>query len=273
MDKAASLRAFLTSRRGAIDPAAVGLPRSTVARRKSGLSREEVAVLAGVSVHYYARLEQGRVGNVSNQVLTAVEDALRLDDLERAHLRTLIAGGDAPRPTPVKAKARPALRLLLDAMHGVPAILQGPRLEVLATNRAARILVADFDAMPPAERNVARWIFCDPAARVVYPDWDQVAAPVVATLRANLDPRDPDEELEQLVGELSRASTDFARFWADYQLYEHGHGKKRFFHDAVGVMTLNYETLNVPGRDGVFVSTYTADAGSPSEHRLRTLLG
>jgi transcriptional regulator with XRE-family HTH domain len=274
MDKAASLRAFLTSRRAAIEPARVGLPRSAVARRKPGLSREEVAVLAGVSVHYYARLEQGRVGNISHQVLTAVEDALALDELERAHLRSLIAPAqkDAPLPAPPKLKARPALRRLLDAMAAVPTVLQGPRLEVLATNRAARVLLADFDVMPAAERNIARWLFLDPAARVVYPQWNEVAAPVVATLRANLNPHSPDPELERLVNELSLASADFAQFWDDYRLYKHGHGRKQFFHEAVGTMTLNYETLDVPGHEGLFISTYTADVGSPSEEKLQLLL-
>jgi transcriptional regulator with XRE-family HTH domain len=274
MDDAASLREFLTSRRAAIDPGQVGLSRSSVPRRKPGLRREEVAVLAGVSVDYYARLEQGRIGNISDQVLTAIENALQLDDLERAHLRTLIAP-QSPGPArrrPAKLKARPALRRLLDAMDSVPAILQGPRLEVLATNRAARVLVADFDAMPRAERNIARWLFLDPAARTVYPQWEEVAAPVAAALRANRNPHTDDEELEHLVGELSVASPEFARFWADYRLYQHGHGKKQFCHETVGTMTLNYETLNVPGDDGIFVSTYTADVGSPSDEKLRLLL-
>lgn len=273
MDGAASLREFLTSRRAAIDPEQVGLSRSSVPRRKRGLRREEVAVLAGVSVDYYARLEQGRIGNISEQVLTAIEDALHLDGLERDHLRTLIApqAGRHVRRRPSAPKARPALRLLVDAME-VPAILQGPRLEVLATNRAARTLVADFDAMPQASRNIARWLFLDPSARTVYPQWEQVAAPVAATLRANLSPPAQDDELERLVAELSLASTEFARFWADYLLYEHTHGEKQFFHQTVGTMTLNYETLNVPGDDGLFISTYTADVGSPSEEKLRLLL-
>ncbi|MET0901457.1 MAG: helix-turn-helix transcriptional regulator [Mycobacterium sp.] len=249
------------------------MPRSPVPRRKPGLRREEVAVLAGVSVDYYARLEQGRIGNISEQVLTAIEDALQLDDLERTHLRSLIAPAPAKPvpPRPSRLRARPALRLLVDAM-AVPAILQGPRLEVLATNRAAAALVADFGAMPPASRNIARWIFLDPTARIRYPDWEEVAAPVAATLRANLNPRAHDPELEQLVAELSSESTDFARCWSNYQLYEHTHGRKRFFHETVGTMTLNYETLNVPGADGMFISTYTADAGSPSAEMLRLLL-
>jgi transcriptional regulator with XRE-family HTH domain len=274
MDETASLRQFLTSRRAAIDPGQVGLARSPVPRRKRGLRREEVAVLAGVSVDYYARLEQGRIGSISDQVLTAIEDALQLDTLERDHLRTLIAP-KSRREASCRANVstpRPALQCLLDAMEMVPAILQGPRLEVLATNRAARVLVADFAAMPPGDRNIARWIFLDPAARRVYPDWNDVAAPVVATLRANLRPHVQDDELERLVDDLASASTEFARMWGDYRLFQHGHGKKRFFHDAVGTMTLNYETLDVPGDDGMFVSTYAADVGSPSEDQLRRLI-
>jgi transcriptional regulator with XRE-family HTH domain len=274
MDPAVSLREFLMSRRAALDPRQVGLTASTVPRRKPGLRREEVAVLAGVSVDYYARVEQGRVGNVSDQVITAIADALQLDDLERAHLRTLIA----PQPScptrrpDAKQRARPALRRLVDAMDPVPTMLQGPRLEVLATNRALRVLLTDFDAMAPSLRNVARWLFLDPAARTVYPQWDQVAPPVAATLRANMTPYARDEELEQLVAELTAVSTDFARFWADYRLYEHGHGRKQFFHEAVGAMTLNYETLKVPGDEGWFLSTYAADVGSPSDEKLRLLL-
>ncbi|MET0701178.1 MAG: helix-turn-helix transcriptional regulator [Mycobacterium sp.] len=274
MDEAVSLREFLMSRRAALDPRQVGLTGSSLPRRKPGLRREEVAVLAGVSVDYYARLEQGRVGNVSEQVITAIADALQLDQLERAHLRTLIA----PTPwTPARRRetprrARPALRRLLDAMDPVPAMLQGPRLEVLATNRALRALITDFDAMAPGLRNVARWLFLDPAARTVYPQWDQVAPPVAATLRANMNPHAPDDELDRLVAELTAESPDFARFWADYRLYEQRHGRKQFFHEAVGMMTLNYETLTVPGDEGWFISTYTADLGSPSEEKLQLLL-
>ncbi len=258
-------------RRAAIDPDSVGLPPSPIPRRGRGLRREEVAALAGVSVDYYARLEQGRVGNVSDQVLTAIENALRLDPLEREHLRALVG------PTPLQApRSRPAgthVRVaLIDAMDPVPAVLQGPRLEVLATNRGARTLLTDFDALPVADRNIARWLFLDPETRTRYPDWAEVAAPVAATLRANRDPRAPDEALERLVGELVVASPDFARFWADYRLFEHGHGKKKIFHEAVGVMTLNYETLYLPGSEGLFISTYTADVGSPSDERLRLLM-
>lgn len=269
-----ALGEFLRSRRARLDPAIVGLPPSPVPRRGHGLRREEVAALAGVSVDYYARLEQGRVGNVSDQVLTAIEDALRLDPLERDHLRGLVGTTPAkPRPrTPAKANVRASLKAFIDAIDPVPAMLQGPRMEILAWNRAATILLADFDAMRKEDRNVARWLFLDPTTRTHYPDWEQIAAPTVAALRAFQNPRAPDEALERLIGELSVASQDFARYWADYRLFQHAHGTKRIFHPSVGIMTLNYETLNIVDSDGQFLSTYTVDVGSPSDEKLRILL-
>ncbi|MEU1410738.1 helix-turn-helix transcriptional regulator [Streptomyces sp. NPDC005731] len=274
MTTPSTLREFLISRRSEIDPASVGLPPSSTPRRSRGLRREEVAALAGVSVDYYARLEQGRVGNVSDQVLTAIENALRLDPLEREHLRALVGPRPAKplRSAPAKARVRVGLRALIEAMDPIPAILQGPRMEVLAWNRAARILLTDFDAMPARERNIARWLFLSQEARTRYPDWEEVATSTVAALRAARHPRLPDEALEELVGELAVASQDFARYWADYRLFKHGHGKKRIFHETVGEMTLNYETLDISGSDGQFLSTYTADVGSPSDEKLRLLI-
>ncbi|WP_433559212.1 helix-turn-helix transcriptional regulator [Pseudonocardia xinjiangensis] len=276
MTTPSTLREFLISRRARIDPASVGLPPSPIARRGRGLRREEVAALAGVSVDYYARLEQGRIGNVSDQVLTAIEDALRLDPLEREHLRSLVGppppGKGKVRRRAVKVQARHGLRELVTAMDPIPAILQGPRMEVLAWNRAAKVLLTDFDAKPTDERNIARWLFLDPETRTRYPDWEDVAASTVAALRAAYNPGVADEALERLVAELSLASEEFAAYWADYRLFKHTYGKKKIFHEAVGVMTLNYETLEIPGSDGQFLSIYTADVGSPSDEKLRILL-
>lgn len=269
-----SVREFLISRRARIDPDSVGLPQSAVTRRGPGLRREEVAVLAGVSVDYYARLEQGRVGNVSEQVLVAIENALRLDDLERAHLRALVAPkATRPRtPRPEKVRVRPGLRALIEAMDPTPAFVQGPRMEVLAWNRAAAVLITDFAKLPGQDRNLLRWLLLDPVARVRYPQWEEVVAPTVAALRNARDPRIPDPTLERLVGELSVASPDFARMWADYRLFKHGHGKKQIFHPEVGAIMVNFETLDIDGSDGQFISAYTTDVGSPSEERLRLLL-
>ncbi|MGI5189929.1 helix-turn-helix domain-containing protein [Promicromonospora sp. CA-289599] len=269
-----SLREFLISRRARIDPDSVGLPTSPVPRRRRGLRREEVAALAGVSVDYYARLEQGRVGNISDQVLTAIEDVLRLDALERKHVRRLLSSsaGGPDTTQPYQPRAWAGMRRLIEAMDPVPALLQGPRMEVLEWNRAAAVLLTDFGSMPVRDRNIARWLFLDESTRTRYPDWDAVAAPTVAALRAAHRPGRPDDDLDTLVRELAAASRDFTRFWADYQLFKHGHGTKRIFHPQVGVMTLNYETLDVPESGGQFLSTYTADVGSPSEERLSALL-
>jgi transcriptional regulator with XRE-family HTH domain len=268
---AAALREFLTSRRAAISPEEVGLPVSRAARRVPGLRREEVAILAGVSVDYYVKLEQGRATNVSEQVLEAIERALRLDDFERRHLRSLVRPTPRSRSTPaeVRPKARPAVRTMIDAI-GVPAIVHGPLLEVLATNAAARALFDDFDAMPVAERNLVRWMFLSPRARVVYLDWEKHAAQMVAILRAvaNGPLADP---LRRLVSELTEASADFARHWADYRLYEHSHGVKRFFNETVGELKVNYETLPLPADRGQTVIVYAADPGSPSAEKLQLL--
>lgn len=274
MDSSTSLGEFLRSRRARLEPHTVGLPPSPIPRRGKGLRREEVATLSGVSVDYYARLEQGRIGNVSDQVLSAIEDALRLDPLEREHLRGLVGTTPAKphRRAPAKARVRVGLRTYIDAIDPIPAMLQGPRMEVLAWNRAATILLADFAAMPSEDRNIARWLFLDPSNRSRYPDWEEIAAPTVAALRAFQNPHVPDEELERLVGELSVASEEFARYWADYRLFQHTHGTKRIFHPAVGVMTLNYETLHIPDSGGQFISTYTANVGSPSEEMLSILM-
>jgi len=274
MESENELREFLASRRARLDPATVGLPPSTTARRRPGLRREEVAALAGVSVDYYARLEQGRIGNVSDQVLSAIEAALQLDDLERQHLRALVAVTTSrPRRRPAeRMSARVGLRELVDALDPLPAMIQTRRMDVLAINRAAKVLIADFDAMPEGERNIVRWLFLDPAARSRYADWEQVAAVTVAALRAARDPRWPDDALERLVGELSVASTEFAQWWADYRLFKHSHGEKHFVHDAVGRIDLRYESFAVPDSDGMTLTIYSAPVGSAADERLRLLL-
>ncbi|MEU4411097.1 helix-turn-helix transcriptional regulator [Streptosporangium sp. NPDC023963] len=266
------LRDFLTSRRAALSPEDMGLPSPTTARRVKGLRREEVAILAGVSVDYYVKLEQGRVGNVSEQVIDAVGRALRLDEVEGRYLRSLLHPGieHAARRGPAAAKARPALLSMIHAID-VPAVVHGPHLEVLGINHAGKALLDDFSSMPIAERNTARWMFLNPRARVVYRDWAEIAADIVAVLRAGAVPGTDDETLSRIVGELSTRSEEFASMWADYRLSEHQHGVKRFFHEAVGDMRLNYQTLHLPDSHGQTIVIYTADTGSPSEEKLRLL--
>lgn len=269
--RADELSEFLKSRRARLRPVDVGLPAAANGRRVAGLRREELAMLAGVSPDYYARLEQGRATNVSEQVLDAVAGVLRLDDLERRHLTALV------KPTRTAAdsslKVRPALRTMVAALDPTPAVLHGPRLEVLAINRAGRLLIHDFDGLPVSDRNMVRWMFTDPAARRVYPDWPDIAAQLVAILRLNSGQNRADARLAELVSDLSMTSAAFAKLWADQKLFQHTHGPKRFHHDAVGTFTVNYETVHLPDDPGLSLILYSADAGSPSEAKLREVLG
>lgn len=267
------LREFLMSRRASIEPVTVGLPESTTRRRGRGLRREEVAALAGVSVDYYARLEQGRAGHVSDQVLTAIENALQLDNLEREHLRALLAPSHKPATgSGGRTRVRVTVRNLIQSMDPIPVMLLGPRFDVLDQTPAARVLLADFATMPLAGRNIARWLFLDPETRVRYPDWEEIAAQIAAALRASLNPRTPDEALNRLVDELTASSPDFVRLWSEYRLDRYSHGKTRFVHAEVGTFTLNWETLHIPGPEGMQARMYTADPGSRSDEQLRTLL-
>ncbi|GHH60814.1 helix-turn-helix domain-containing protein [Lentzea cavernae] len=263
------LRDFLTSRRAALSPEDVGLPAATTARRVKGLRRAEVAILAGVSVDYYVKLEQGRARNVSEQVADAVARALRLDDVESRYFSSLLQS--EPSRQPQKAlRARPALQSMIRAME-VPAVIHGPYLEVLGINHAGKALLDDFDAMPAEDRNLAKWMFLNPRARAVYRDWTEIATDVVALLRASIIPGRDNDALARIVGDLSTRSEEFAAMWADYRLSEHQHGVKRFFHEAVGEMRINWQTLHLPGAEGQTIVVYSADTGSPSEEKLRLL--
>lgn len=267
MTTGGELREFLSSRRAALRPEDVGLPPAFTTRRVPGLRREEVAILAGVSVEYYVKLEQGRATNVSEQVLEAIERALRLDDLERRHLRVLVRPGTTSRPAErPRAKARLAVLTMIDAMT-VPAIVHGPLLEVLGINTVGRALFDDFPEMPSEERSLARWMFLSPRAREVYLDWELHAPQMVAILRA----APPSAGLERLVGELSVASPEFAHHWAVYELHEHTHGTKRFGNAVVGELRLNYQAMPLPEDRGTTVVVYSADPGSPSADKLQLL--
>jgi hypothetical protein len=140
-------------------------------------------------------------------------------------------------------------------------------------NRAAAVLIHDFDAMPESERNMVRWIFLDPNARLVYPDWPEIAAQLVAILRVAAGRDSTDTRLAEVVAELSEASPEFARSWADRNLFQHTYGPKRFHHEAIGTITVNYETMHLPADPGLSLILYTADPGSPSEAKLRELVG
>ena len=265
------LREFLRSRRARVSPEEAGLFPQPGSRRVPGLRREEVAQLAGVSVDYYVRLERGRAINASAPVLDALARALRLNETERGHLFALARpAGTRPRPLPAQ-RVRPGLYRVLESLTDVPATVLGRRLDVLATNRLAAALITDFGALPHRERNMARYMFLDDAARLLYADWEAAARSVVAALHLYAGRHRDDPQLAALVGELSVRDGDFRRWWADHDVFRHAHGSKRLHHPLVGELTLDYEALTVASDPEQTLGLHTAEPGSPSEHALRLL--
>ncbi|REE98795.1 helix-turn-helix transcriptional regulator [Thermomonospora umbrina] len=273
MEKRAELAEFLRSRRARLRPEDVGLqPFGGDRRRVPGLRREELAQLAGVSVDYYVRLEQGRTHNVSEEVLAAVARALRLDDTEHTHLRNLARPGrDRRRAVPPPERVRPGLRRLLEMCEGVPAYVSGRRADVLAWNRMAAAVFTDFGALPPADRNWARLVFLHEDMQALFPDWTIKGRETVAYLRLQAGTYPDDPGLAALVGELSVKSDHFRRWWADHNVKDKRFGRKAIRHPLVGDMELDYETLQPPGDPDQMLVTYTAAAGSQSEDALRLL--
>lgn len=258
---------FLQTRRARIRPEDVGLPPYT-RRRVPGLRREEVAQLAGVSVDYYIRLEQGRGKNVSDAVLDAVARVLRLDPTEQQHLRDLAhPARTAASPAPSTA-VRPGVRLLLDNLADRPAMAIDHRMDALAWNSLGDA-VHDFTGGAP--RNMPRRVFLDPGAADVYPDWPAVAAETVAYLRLHAGRHPDDRRLTELIGELSVKSEHFRRLWADHLVREKTYGVKRLIHPVVGELDLAYETLSLPGDADLTVVVYTAQPGTPTAERLAVL--
>ncbi|MEV6104047.1 helix-turn-helix transcriptional regulator [Streptomyces sp. NPDC051940] len=288
--RSTALGEFLRSRRARIQPADVGLGDFGGLRRVPGLRREELAMLAGVSVDHYIRLEQGRSVNFSEAVLDAVARVLQLDDTEREHLYNLARPSTGPGSAsdeiagPCGADAscvvaydgavqevRPGLRRLLDAVGDVPAYVVGPRSEVLAWNAAAAAVFTDFGALPVAERNWARLTFLDEGMRDLFDDWTGKAEDMVAFLRLEAGRRPGDAELCSLVGELSIRSPEFVELWARHEVKDKTHGSKVLRHPLVGEFELSYETLRLPSDPDQMLLTYTAEPG-PAQDALRLVL-
>jgi len=258
---------FLRARRGLVRPEDVGLP-DLGRRRVEGLRREELALLAGVSVDYYVRLEQGRDTHPSEQVLDALARALCLDDDAVAHLHDLAR--PAPRrrrPRERPERVRPGVLRLLESWSAIPAFVLGRRMDVLAFNALAGMLHDGF----ATERNMVRLVFLDPAARDTFPDFDAVAQETVATLRAAAGADLDDPRLAELVGELSLKSDEFRRLWARHEVREKASGVKRMLHPMVGELVLGYETLRVNDAPEQLVVGYHAEPGSASERALALL--
>jgi transcriptional regulator with XRE-family HTH domain len=275
VDTKLEIREFLTSRRARITPEHAGLPTfGTGPRRVEGLRREEVALLAGVSVDYYTRLERGNLSGVSETVLEAIARALQLDETERAHLFDLARATQTtmpPRRRPAQPRLRPSVQQMLDAMAGVPAFVRNGRLDILGANRLGRALYSGHFDSPAQPPNTARFVFLDDRSRSFYVDWDRVANDVVAVLRAEAG-RDPyDRDLSDLIGELSTRSELFRTLWAAHNVRRHDTGSKRFHHPLVGDCTLIFEAMDLVADPGLTMFVYTAERGSKSEQALNLL--
>jgi transcriptional regulator with XRE-family HTH domain len=274
VDTRSEIREFLTSRRARITPDQVGLPVYG-SRRVPGLRREEVAVLAGVSVPYYTRLERGDMSGDSEGVLEALARALQLDEAERAHLFDL-ARATQPAATPrrrgpTKHRVRPAVQQILDAITAAPAFVRNDRLDILGGNALGYALYSEMFVGPVRPVNTARFVFLDPRAREFYIDWERAATDVVAVLRSAAG-RDPyDRSLSDLVGELSTQSEAFRTRWATHNVRFHLNGIKNFHHPVVGELSLNFERMDLAADPGLTIFTYTAEPGSRAEEALQLL--
>ncbi|MCC3761574.1 helix-turn-helix transcriptional regulator [Glycomyces sp. TRM65418] len=264
---------FLRRARSKVDPATAGLPHDGRIRRVPGLRREEVALLAGVSTDYYTRLEQGRRITPSDSVLDAIARALGLDETGRAHLGHLVGApaGSARRHKPTVQRVRPGLHQLLDTLVGHPALILGRRTDVLASNRLARALFADFNAMRPTERNYARWMFLSDQARALFVDWEEHARACVENLRLDLGTYPADELALGLIAELTEQSPEFRAWWEEHGVFQRTFGTKRLRHPVVGELAVQYETFTMPGDRDQALFLYTTEAGTSSREAMGLL--
>ncbi|MFE2320836.1 helix-turn-helix domain-containing protein [Streptomyces sp. NPDC059441] len=272
LDPRAELSEFLRTRRARLKPEDVGLPDYGRYRRVPGLRREELAQLAGVSVAYYTRLEQGNGRHVSPEVLDAIARALRLSDAEHAHLTHLAKPKQQKKKPAGRAQqVRGPLRTLLDTMDGVPAILVGRRSDILVWNRMAAAVFGDWAELPARDQNWARLVFLRPEYRDLFVDWEHKASDVVSQLRMDAGSHPDDPRLSALVGELSVKSEEFRRLWATHDVKEKCHGIQRLHHPLVGELDLRLESFHQADAHEQMLVTYHAEPNSPSAEALRLL--
>ena len=267
---------FLRTRRASLSPEDAGIT-TWGTRRVPGLRREELAQLAGISVNYYTRLEQGQSANASDAIIDALARALNLDDAERAHLHTL-ARPVAPRrrrATPTEMPT-PGATALVASMSNVPVLLLGRRNDVLAWNPLGHALLAGHldpsaPERPETRPNQMRLLFLDPHIRELHRNWDEEAALAVASLRYTAAQYPDDRLLAELIGDLSINSPEFARLWAKHDVRLCSSGTKRLHHPEVGDLDLHYEVLHLPDSQGQRLLTHTPAEGSLSGDALSLL--
>jgi transcriptional regulator with XRE-family HTH domain len=274
VDARSEIREFLTSRRARITPEQAGLRTyGHGLRRVPGLRREEIALLAGVSIAYYTKLERGDTSGVSETVLESLARALRLDDAERVHLFDLARAQNTTarrrrRRTP--QGIRPGVQRLLDSITA-PAMVRNGRMDILAANQLGRALYSEMFANPRTPVNSARFTFLDPRATTFFIDWDHAADDSVAVLRgeAGRNPHDP--QLTDLVGELSTQSEEFRTRWARHDVRYHDTGKKRLHHPVVGDLELTFEVMTLVANPDLTMFAFTAEPSSRSQDALNLL--
>jgi transcriptional regulator with XRE-family HTH domain len=278
-DQRSQVREFLSTRRARLTPDEAGLPLYGGNRRVKGLRREEVAMLAGVSIDYYVRMERGNLSGASDSVLDALANALRLDEAERDHLFALAraAGPGRSRRRAVPKTVRPVIQQVLDAMTDAPAWVRNGRHDIIAMNALARALYSPVLSSPAAgptgrrPANTARFVYLDPAATEFFVDYDVIANDSASYLRLEAGRSPHDKDLIEMVGELSMRSELFRRRWASQDVKFHRSGKKRLRHPVVGVLDLNFESMELPSEPGLQLNVYTADPGTPTADGLKLL--
>jgi transcriptional regulator with XRE-family HTH domain len=277
--QAADIREFLMGRRARLTPAQAGITEYGRGRRVAGLKREEVAILAGISNEYYARLERGNLRGVSESVLHALARALQLDDAERIHLFDLARAAAPPsgatpagRPATGRSRAevRPSIRRLLDSMTATPAYVRNDRLDILAANRLCFALYAGVLAPETLPLNIARFVFLDPRAPDFFVQWDSIADDFTSALRIQAGKNPQDAALNQLVGELATNSTAFSARWARHDVQLHRTATKRLNNTLVGEIELTGDALELSG-DGLTLIAYTAEPASRAQQQLDLL--
>jgi transcriptional regulator with XRE-family HTH domain len=264
----ASLGEYLKHRRLRLDPVALGF--SATRRRTPGLRREEVAQRANISSTWYTWLEQGRGGAPSAQVLERIAHALLLTDVEREHV-FILGLGRAPEiryhPT---SGITPRLQRVLDALDASPALVRTATWDVVAWNRAASVVLTDYGALPPEQRNVLRLMFTNARVRAAQYDWESVARFVVAVFRADAARAGAAAPMQDLVEELSRESAEFAAMWRSNDVSDFGEGVKRLRHPVLGELALEYSAFAVDGRPDLALVVYNPVSERDSE-RIRAL--
>jgi transcriptional regulator with XRE-family HTH domain len=277
MDSHREIREFLMTRRSRLTPEQAGLPDFGGRRRVAGLRREEVALIAGISVEYYIRLERGNATGVSEAVLGGISRALQLDDAEHAHLHDLVRAATASpgaarrRNTPRGGQIPPSVHQMIDAMKDLAVLIQNGRGDIVAANSLGEALYSEMYVQPQRPPNFGRFVFLDPRSQDFYLDWNESAQQTVALLRSEAGRSPHDRALSNLVGELSTRSDTFRTLWASHNVREHRTGTKRVHHPVVGDITLSYEGLHITSTPGLLMLPYTAEPGSTSHDKLQLL--